>query len=182
MVCDFSEAERKGFVDGLGKHAKDMEKNQRQFWEGFESRLKAHFRVKEANFPIEQFYAFCTVHFARSAARLYRNHSVVPIQRKEEFKQKLSVLQNVVTTPAQFEETTEYLKKEFPKCKKLLNWYLHPAKGKCIFPALSTEEFTGTTKNTQAEECMGRTIQQTCQQDHPSISQLFLHTPLQSCV
>ena len=93
MVCDFSEAEQKGFVDGLGKYAEEIEINQRQFWEGFESGLKAHFRVKEADFPIEQFCAFSTVHFARSAARVYRKHSVVPIQRKEEFKQKLSVLQ-----------------------------------------------------------------------------------------
>ena len=94
MICDFFEAEQKGFVVGLGKYAKKLKKNRRQFWKGFKSGLETHFRVKEADFPIEKFYVFCTVHFARLTARVYRNHSVVPIQQKDEFKQNLSVLQD----------------------------------------------------------------------------------------
>ena len=64
---------------------------------------------------------------------------------------------------------------DFPKCKQCLKWYLHPARDKCIFPALASEEFSGTKKNTQAQESQGHTIQQTRRQKHPTIPELFLH-------
>ena len=131
--------------------------------------------MREEKFPIEKFYAFCEVHFDRSVCRVSRIHAVVPSQRKKEFRDKVAELKRTDISLEEFYATVDYLQTEFPKCKNWLGWYLHPNRGKSIFPALATVNFAGTVHNTNAQESMGRTIQMTCEQTKPNIAQLYFH-------
>jgi len=67
MVCDFSEAERLGFEGGLERR----------------------YNVKKGQYPSEKFYACCEIHFIRSASRVKQNHSIIPMQRAEEFWRRI---------------------------------------------------------------------------------------------
>ena len=155
MCCDFSEAERVGFIDGVVKRFPTVD-------------------VEGCKYFIDKLYAFCDIHFDRSACRIRMNNTVVPQTRKAEFKDKVAMLKTE-SDLQQFNEHVAYLMREFPKCKPWLEWYLHPDRAKCIFRAAATHEFAGKCRNTNAEESMGRTIQLTCMYDNPSVKQIYFH-------
>jgi len=157
MVCDFSDAERKGFEGALSQ----------QFCFGMD-------HAKAQNVNIEAFYAFCTVHFDRSECRIRRNHAVVPPQKQDDFKAKVHKLKEKMTRE-EFDELVNNIKTEFPKCKKWLDWYLHPDRAKMIFPTLAEDPFPDDNPNTNAQESMGRTIQISCEYDRPTIAQAYFH-------
>ena len=130
--------------------------------------------MSKGDYPLEKFYAFCEVHFDRSECRVRRKNAVVPVQRKDEFKQRVRMLKEEMERVV-FDEQVASLKSDFKNCTKWLNWYLHIDRAKCIFPAVANEEFAGDCHNTNAQESMGRTIQLTCEQDNPSIAQTYFH-------
>ena len=152
MVCDFSDAERKGFEDGLQRH----------------------FNIDKDSYSIEMFYAFCTIHFDRSECRIRRNHAIVPAQRADEFKLLVHKLKEPMER-AVFDTIVADIKNRFPKCKKWLDWYLHTDRAKMIFPAMTDESFVSDCRNTNAEESMGRTIQMSCEHDNPTLVQTYFH-------
>lgn len=166
MVCDFSEAERVGF--------------RRALEDGFKNGVQQRFprddveHADKCKYFIDRLYACCTIHFERSATRVRMNHGVVPVQRKEEFKEVVTRL-TVEKDTDKFQADVAYLKKEFKRCTPWLDWYLHPDRAKLIFPACANHDFVGTSRNTNAQESMGRTIQQTCTQDNPNFKQLYIH-------
>ena len=113
MVCDFSEGERSGFITGMKQRFPEMD-------------------VDNCEYVTQKTYAFCEIHFYRSECRVRQNNAVVPVQRKSEFKNAVRSLLTE-TDIKQFDETVAYLKKQFPHCKKWLDWYLHPKRAKHIF-------------------------------------------------
>ena len=68
---------------------------------------------------------------------LCKNNGVVPVQRKNEFKERVKLL-STQKSRAVFDENVLYIKHEFPNCIKWINWYLHLDRGKLIFPAMVT--------------------------------------------
>ena len=149
-VCDFSDAERKGFRLALEKVFEGMPDDA----------------------AVERVFTFCTIHFDRSECRIRRNHAAVPRQRQDEFKFMVRRLKDPMER-AVFDELVAEIKREFPKTKKWLNWYLHKDRAKFIFPAMAREDFNSDCRNTNAEESMGRTIQMACEHENPSILQTY---------
>lgn len=150
MVCDFCDGERKGF----------------------ELALQKKFKVEKENYPMEKFYVFCIVHWARSVCRIRRNHAIVKVQRSEEFKKLCDLLTTDMERRA-FDELVQQIKKEFPKCTKWLDWYLHPDRAKMIFPAMAEEEFASDGRDTNAQESMGRTLKMGSEYKNPTIAQAY---------
>jgi hypothetical protein len=153
MVCDFSDAERKGFKAALEKH----------------------FGISLDSYNVETFYAFCLVHFDRSACRIYTNHAIVPLARRDEFKEYINKIK-VIEDIKEFNDLILIIiKTNFPKCKKWLDWYLHSDRARILFPARGKESFVGGDyPNTNAEESMGMWFSYHASKQ-PTIPQLYLH-------
>lgn len=153
MVCDFSDAERNGF----------------------EIAIKKVFGLSSEEFNFEKYYSYCLVHFERSASRVRRNNAVVPLQRKDDFKAQVDGLRNE-TKKDIFWIRVENLKKNFPKCKRWIDWYLNPKRAKIFFPAMKEEDFVGNVDNTNAQESTGRTIKEAYSSSKsPNLADVFLH-------
>ena len=101
MICDFSDAMRLGFRQALCEI----------------------FNLEEGECDLEAVYAFCQVHFQRSAYRVQQNYEIVPSQRGSEFKWLVKELLVPGKTADQFEENINTLRMEFPLCQSWLNWY-----------------------------------------------------------
>eukprot|EP00984_Skeletonema_dohrnii_P017855 scaffold8212_cov81-Skeletonema_dohrnii-CCMP3373.AAC.3 len=106
----------------------------------------------------EKYYSMCEVHFFRSECRVRKNNSVVPLQRKDEFKDQVRALQAEKDADI-FWERVDKLKSDFPKCQNWLNWYINPQRAMCFFPSLNNDAFVGNVHDTNAQESTGRTIQ-----------------------
>ena len=108
----------------------------------------------------------------RSESRVRKNNTAVPLQQKDEFKQKTRMLLDPMTSKC-FYDLINDIRSRFPKCVKWLDWYLHKDRAKLIFPAVANADFVDArTRNTNAQESMGRTIQMTCEQANPSLVEL----------
>jgi len=153
MICDFSDAMRLGFRQALCEI----------------------FDIEDDDCDLEAIYAFCQVHFQRSAYRVQQNYEIVPSHRGSEFKWLVLQLIDVNKTPLQFEETINTLRKEFPKCQSWLNWYLHNDRAKMIFQAIAENKFTQSEPNTNAQESFGRTLQLSSEFTRISIKDALHH-------
>lgn len=115
---------------------------------GFIKSLEEYYNITSDDYNIEEFYAFCVVHFRRSLARISNNHAVIDMRFKDD---------------------------DYPKAKAWMRWHLHDQRAKCIFPALADAPFRSHIKNTNGQESLGKQIQATCEQSRPLISQLVMH-------
>eukprot|EP00474_Spongospora_subterranea_P007818 CRZ08276.1 hypothetical protein [Spongospora subterranea] len=139
MTCDFSDAERVGF----------------------ELAIRDHFMIPEFQpLPLEKIYRFCEVHFKRSLTRVRRNGAIVSPEKEMSFYVKALELLSPDHSNASFHQLAKELQREYPKIKKWLAWYLHPARGKFIFPALLSIPANGSiSKDTNAQESLGGVFQ-----------------------
>lgn len=131
---------------------------------GFEQAVRQQFNIPESvKIDTSSWYRCCKVHFKRSAARIKKNNSLVPISKKDDFQHYINVLllDTARTTIERYEDTVQKLRTEFPHIKKWLNWYTEDGKGKFIFPILMTEGgISGHGEDTNAQEGTGRWIKE----------------------
>ncbi len=154
-ICDFSDSERVGF----GNSVRD------------------YFRVEDKDdLELSLLFGACEVHFECSRARVARNHSVVPAQRKAEFDEMVRSLLDPAINKKTFRIRAEsiYHRENFPKANKWLQWYLHSDRGPMIFPALGKVWFM-EKNNTNGQESMGMLIQQSCQTKNPTLGDCYKH-------
>ncbi len=154
MVCDFSEAEQAGF----------------------ESALRGHFNIESSTkLDMARYYTCCEVHFISSRARVARNHSVIPSQRKSEFDKLVTSLCQEGINLDSFNKQVKALKKGFPRATKWINWYLHERRRHFIFPVFGKVAFTNDGNNTNGQESQNNLVQLTTPENNPSILHTFQH-------
>ena len=140
MTCDFSDAERVGF----------------------ELAARERYGIAaDEEISLEKHYQFCEVHFKRSLTRVRRNGAIVSSEKEMEFYRKILELLNPELSENSFQAVVKELKSEYPKCKKWLEWYLHPERAKLIFPALPLETVGSICKDKNAQESLGADFQKT---------------------
>jgi hypothetical protein len=153
MICDFSDAMRLGFLQAVC----DL------------------FHVKRDACQMDSIYAFCRVHFQRSAHRMRQNYEMVPSLHGDNFDYIVRKLLEPNLSRIIFQEYVDRLKKDFPKCTGWLDWYLHSDRANMIFQALTDNKFPQANPNTNAQESFGRTLQCSCEQAKPSVKEAYFH-------
>ena len=103
----------------------------------------------------------CQIHYFRSAVRVARIQSVVPIAKTEQFVQLATELVNCDLH--RFSQVINQLQKEFPLTTKWINWYLQEDRARLIFKSytLLADKWNSTVGNTNAQEGTGRDIKYT---------------------
>jgi len=153
-VCDFSKAERVGF----------------------ESALCQHFSIpNDKDLIMSKYYSCCEVHLEGSRARVARNHVVVHPSKKSEFDNIDHSLLDKEISMEDFNKQVKKLKKEFPKSKKWIDWYLHECRRSLIFPVFGKVAFSDCGNNTNGQESQGKLIQLSDPLENPSILVCFRH-------
>jgi len=144
MTVDWSEGERKGYVDAFVNHVRTS----------FE---KWDFNNNDANTYLRK----CDVHFKRSRQRIIQNNGLVPVKKEKEFKDLTDTLISGDTEPSDFKKAVRALQKKFQKTMPWLIWHLNPIRAKSYFPAcvLDKERFKKMSKSTNAQENLGGQFQ-----------------------
>ena len=142
---------------------------------GFIKSLEEYYNITSDDYNIEEFYAFCVVHFRRSLARISNNHAVIDMRFKDDFVKRIMELTQPELLRDDFQKKADSLLTDYPKAKAWMRWHLHDQRAKCIFPALADAPFRSHIKNTNGQESLGKQIQATCEQSRPLISQLVMH-------
>ena len=150
-TCDFSDAERFGFEQALRAHCaiptdKSLE-------------LNKHFRC-------------CQVHFKRTLTRVARNSALVPPLKETEFYNAVSQLLSI-KDGTQFKTSVDSLYQEYPKIKRWLQWYM--ARSEFIFPAMTQNDLSHMSCDTNAQESVGADIQRTAPKRELSIAETLEH-------
>jgi len=153
MICDMSEAERLGF----------------------ELAITDLFDVAIDEITIEQFYAYCQVHFLRSEAKFRRKHSNVPKKFKNDFKMRVRELLNPCLHTEDFWAKCKSLKQDYPQCPHWLDWHTSDKRARKIFPCLARKPYVGDHKNTNGQESMGKTIQTSFTEPKANLASVFAH-------
>ncbi|KAK7008269.1 hypothetical protein R3P38DRAFT_2551988, partial [Favolaschia claudopus] len=79
----------------------------------------------------------CELHFQRSAVRIKKNGALVPLESVDVFDAGIRRMLSKNTSPEDFTNTVNTLKKTFPRIVGWINWWLRPAIASMIFPARS---------------------------------------------
>ncbi|KAF9271418.1 hypothetical protein BGZ74_006058, partial [Mortierella antarctica] len=112
------------------------------------------YNISDDDVVIEEVYRFCEVHYDRSVRRFGSKGANIPAARKQEFiRLALSLLK--ITDPDEFDRTIATMLALFPRCKSWVVWYLHPDRGKLIYPALRGSIQPTACKDTNLQECLG---------------------------
>lgn len=157
MTCDFSDAERAGF----------------------ELALRNNYNVTEfEEIQLENHYRFCDVHFKRSLTRVRRNGAIMLPAKEMEFYHAALQLIELQHTSKTFDALVSQMRKEYPKANRWIDWYLHPSRGKHIFPAVATGDFSHMSKDTNAQESLGGDFQRTASKHKLLITETFQHSYL----
>jgi len=155
MTCDFSDAERAGF----------------------ELALRTFYNVAEHEYiRLEGHYRFCEVHFKCSLTRVRRNGAVVPHAKETEFYYTALQLLDPQQTVDTFDALLSQMRQDYPKAKRWINWYLHPSRGRHIFPALAASDFSHLSKDTNAQESPGGDFQRTAAKCKLSIAETLQYS------
>ena len=125
---------------------------------------------------LEKHYCFCEVHFKRSLTRVRRNGAIVSSEKEMDFYRKTLELLDPDLSNNSFQTVVKELKSEYPKCKKWLDWYLHPETAKLIFPAMSSNAVESICKDTNAQESLGGDFQKTAPRAKSSIQEALDHS------
>lgn len=155
MTCDFSEAERLGF----------------------ESALREHFALDiDKDIGLERYYRFCEVHFKRTLTRVRSNSAYVPHLKEMEFYRDVLGLLEPDRSRESFDVLVTHIRKSYPNAKGWLNWHMHESRGKHIFPAMTEHDFSRLSKDTNAQESLGRDFQQTAIKKKLTIMETLDHS------
>lgn len=150
-VCDFSDAERKGFDLAIRRHCS---------------------LDPETEIDLDAFFQCCQIHFKRTLSRVSRNTALVPPeQRKKFWNASCSLLDDMDSD--QFIKSVKMLKTEYPKLVRWMDWHL--ARGEFIFPTMRTANALQMENNTNAQESIGGDFQRTAPKTKLTISECMDH-------
>ena len=146
MVVDFSTAQHMAFLHEFKKAITDSNPT----IEDIDSHKLAQSYIRG-----------CQIHFFRSAVRVARIHSVVPIHKAENFIRLTTELVNCDLS--RFTQIIDELKSDYPLTTKWVNWYLQEDRARLIFKSytLLADKWSSTVGNTNAQEGTGRDIKYT---------------------
>ncbi|KAK3828165.1 MAG: hypothetical protein J3Q66DRAFT_409425, partial [Benniella sp.] len=152
---------------------------------GFERALRSKYRLEDIDdIGLERFYRCCEVHFRRSLLRVATNGAIVDPDKERAFYSTALTLLDI-QTEASFYKVVHEILEEFPGVERWINWYLHPSRGKLIFPALSTVDNSSLSSDTNAQESLGNDFKRTapeCPLDIPgTVDHAYRYTMLIEC-
>ena len=150
-TCDFSDAERFGFEKALRAHCVIPTNKLVE--------LNKHFRC-------------CQVHFKRTLMRVARNSALVPPSKETAFYGAVVQLLSIKDS-TQFKNSVDSLYQEYPKVKRWLQWYM--ARSEFIFPAMTQNDLSHMSYDTNAQESVGADIQRTAPKRELSIAETLEH-------
>lgn len=151
---DFSEAERRGFIDAF-----------HDFWQiqgGDDQSYQEH---EDA---AEHLLRGCQEHFCAAVTRVTRINGAVPPDKKEVFTKRALGLLNC-STSENFELQAKLIICDFPKLSSWMEWWMRPAHASMLFESerkMNVEIWEGLPSTTNSEEAMHAKFYKACGCNH----------------
>ncbi|KAI8605087.1 hypothetical protein EDD21DRAFT_440617 [Dissophora ornata] len=142
----------------------------------FETAIQTYYNIGEdESINLDHHYCFYGVHYKRSVTRVRINTSIIPQEKEFEFYKAALELPKRQLSKETFEALASDMCRNFPRAKNWLSWYLHPSRGKHIFSSLGESSLLGLSKNTNAQESLGKLFQYSAEGDTLSAGQAYKH-------
>ena len=151
---DFSEAERRGFINAF-----------QDFWQirGGDERS-----YEERVYAAECLLRGCQEHFRAAVTRVARINGAVPPDKKEAFTERALGLLNCSNSD-DFELRAKLIIRDFPKLSSWMEWWMRPSHASMLFKSerkMDAEIWEGLPSTTNAEEAMHAKFYKACGRDH----------------
>lgn len=139
---------------------------------GFELAVSERFSIEHSEIvSLGSHYRFCEVHFKRSLTRVCQNGAILRPEKEMDFYRQALGLRDPDHNKTEFNALTQALVGDYPKIQKWISWYFHPARAKCIFPALSRPAVSSICKYTNAQESLCGDFQRTASKNKLSVAE-----------
>lgn len=103
------------------------------------------------------------------------NAAIVPPLEEMVFYNKVLLLIDPQLTRSQFKELVAELGHDYKGIKNWMDWYLNPSRGKHIFPALASFDYSKLAKDTNAQESLGNDFKSTAAKRKLSVVETVHH-------